>query len=119
MTQQRSHLDWWQLKLVVPLMLVLIVLDEKYLSLSPLAHQLMLIVTVLVVYGLLAYGLYVHQAGLTDEPERVDAWQDLAKDLGQDVPNEVAAPMVVPPTIQTLSAATQPKNSTALRSRLN
>src|SRR5215203_2886013 len=75
--QQKSHSNWWQLKLLVPLMLGLLVLDHQYLSLSPLGHQIMLGVIVLLVYGWLGYWVYVNQSAARQISDQTGTWQKM------------------------------------------
>lgn len=121
MTQQRSHLDWWQLKLVVPLMVGLIVLDEKYLAFSPLAHQLMLIVSVFMVYGLLAYGLYVRQTAIMNEPDQAGVWLDtaMADEIDEDESISATDDTTVPSTIPMASIDMQTKRGVSSHTWLN
>jgi hypothetical protein len=77
--QPGSRLKWWQLELIIPSMFALLVLEKKYLTLSPLGHQFMLVAIVLVVYGLIAYWLYVNQAAVQGESDQPGPWQRMAE----------------------------------------
>jgi hypothetical protein len=131
--QQRSHLKWWQIKLLVPLMLGLLVLEKKYLALSLLGHQLMLVAIVIVVYGLMAYWLYLNQAAVRDASDQAGPWQRMdgpeparqpppsAAESGQNEPvtAERADPTVVPAPAQPASIQMRTKSGASIRTWLN
>ncbi|HMN29153.1 MAG TPA: hypothetical protein PKE45_13465 [Caldilineaceae bacterium] len=130
MKQQRSQPKWWQLRLIVPLMLALLVLDHHYLSLSPLGHQLVLAAIVLLVYGLMGYWLYANQAELPDETDEKEAWpaaEDPASDEQFASPepvaprNHVVGDHPTPTALPANSASVElhTKNGAAIRTWLN
>jgi hypothetical protein len=131
--QQRSHLKWWQIKLLVPLMLGLLVLEKKYLALSPWGHQLMLIAIVIVVYGLMAYWLYRNQAVVRDASNQAGPWHRM-DDLeptgrptsfaqearqGKSVAADPADPTALPSPAQTASIHMQTRSGASIRTWLN
>jgi hypothetical protein len=131
--QQRSPLKWWQIKLLVPLMFGLLVLDKKYLALSPLGHQFMLVAIVIVVYGLMAYWLYVNQAAVREASDQAEPWRRIddleparpstssSVESGQNKPiaAERSDHMVVPSPAQPASIYMQTKRGASIRTWLN
>lgn len=54
---------WWQLSLLAPLMTGLLLVDV-HMNLSPAAHQMVEVGVVLLMYGAMAYWLWMNQAAL-------------------------------------------------------
>ncbi len=62
----KSRPQWWQMYLLVPLMIGLLVAEGKMES-PLLVHRLLQFGIVLVTFGLMALGVHANQAGLSNE----------------------------------------------------
>ena len=74
MSTQKRHPRWWQLSLLVPLMMGLLLLDT-HMWLSAVEHQIIGVGAVLLMYGALACWLWANQAALESETDQAGGWQ--------------------------------------------
>jgi len=76
MNTQNRHPRWWQLSLLVPLMLGLLLVDA-HMRLLPWEHQVIEVGVVLLMYGALACWLWTNQDALEGETKQQGGWQSM------------------------------------------
>jgi len=74
MNTQNRHPRWWQLSLLVPLMMGLLLVDS-HMRLFPWEHQVIEVGVVLLMYGALACWLWSNQDALEGETKQQGGWQ--------------------------------------------
>src|SRR4051794_26849371 len=86
MNTQNRHPRWWQLSLLAPIMMGLLLLDT-HLVLSSMEHQIIEVGVVLLMYGAMACWLWANQEALEDENDETGGWHtiNLAEDLSEPI----------------------------------
>ncbi|MFN8493021.1 MAG: hypothetical protein U0350_35790 [Caldilineaceae bacterium] len=105
-TQKRKP-KWWQLGLLAPLMVGLLILDAR-LTLSQWEHQCIEVGVVLLMYGSMACWLWLNQEALENEANKPGGWQRIAPETLQQPteplpPVETEQPSVVAYPVATLN----------------
>lgn len=75
MKKKEVQPNWWQIDLLAPLMLGLLILEKKSLALSPLDHELVQAATVFVILGLATCWLYVNRTAVRGASDQPGPWQ--------------------------------------------
>ena len=111
MNTQNRHPRWWQLSLLVPLMLGLLLVDA-HMRLSAWEHQTIEVGVVLLMYGAMACWLWANQAALESETKQEKRWQSLDLATGP-TPDEMARPALVEQNTTSHSQLAEPAPLTA------